>query len=216
MAATPLEDRAIEAYGKGFVWGVTVKSGGSVSPSPDPDPNDWIGAWEAIGRRDGISGITRNRFEGITVGVSPDERRVYDQGYDGASVAVRHDWYQQGQKDRAMGRPRRYVLEQIYGDAPPGAFNLPNANGGVIVNAPPPYSPPPPYRVPNLPPVVAYPDRYPPNEGYYPPYPPRRFRRRRPGIIITGPWGEIDRTQLAAQLGQPQTVRPGDLLDTYY
>ena len=56
----------------------------------------------------------------------------------------------------------------------------------------------------------------PPAAPYYPPYPPRRFRRRRPGIIITGPWGEIDLTQLAAQLGQPQTVRPGDLLDTYY
>lgn len=221
MAATPIEDRAIDAYGKGYTRGATIRAGGTVSPAPDPDPNDWIGAWEAIGIRDGLTGIPRNRFEGISVAVSPDERRVYDQGYDGANVAVRHDWYQQGQKDRAVGKPRRYVLEQIYGDAGPGQYvgvvppPAPVGNGGVVVLPPPPYRNPPPYG--NPPPVVTYPNQpYPPDWG--PPYwsqwdrYPRRHRRRS-GLVLRGPWGEIDLGMLAAQLGQPQTVRPGDLLN---
>lgn len=210
---------ATELAQKDYESGYRVGDGRRRLVTPTPiSPALAASFWFQRGDADGFVGNPLVSFSFAAGAASTsDEIRAYEQGYNGQPLSLPFlaGWWESGKSDVAAGRAPTWLLrtEQIGRN---GSAPAPIPNGGVIVNAPPPYSPPPPYRVPNLPPVVAYPDRYPPNEGYYPPYPRRRFRRRRPGIVITGPWGEIDLTQLAAQLGQPQTVRPGDLLDTYY
>ncbi len=201
------EDNARQAYDRGYTYGVTVRRGGAVSPFM-PDDRTYEGAWELIGRADGMQNIPRNRFEGIAIAITADERRDYDDGYSGKPVAIQHGWYQQGALDRARGLPKRYVLERIYSDAgapigpqPPGPVIVaPPVGPGPVIVAPPPVGPPPRW------------DGY----GYPPPVIiPRRRRPRRPGIVIRGPWGEVDLVELSRALRgeDPRTHSPLDFID---
>lgn len=205
------EDRAKQAYDRGYTYGVTVRLGGAVSPFM-PDDRTYEGAWELIGRADGMQNIPRNRFEGIAIAISPDERRDYDDGYSGKPVAIQHGWYQQGALDRARGLPKRYVLERIYSDsgAPIGPTPPPYRGGpGPVIVAPPVGPGPGPGPVIVAPPPVGRPPI-----GY--PFPiPRRRRPRRPGIVIRGPWGEVDLVELSRALRgeDPRTFSPLDFLD---
>lgn len=205
------EDRAKQAYDRGYTYGATVRLGGVVSPY-QPDDRLYEGAWENIGRVDGMQGIPRNRFEGIGIAITADERRGYDDGYVGKPVAIQHGWYQQGALDRARNMPKRYVLERIYADAGAPIGPAPPYSGGrgpVIVA--PPVGPPP---VVVRPPPVGPPPGW---DGYgYPPLPygsPQRRRPRRPGIIIRGPWGEVDLADLGRLLrSDPRTYSPDEFL----
>lgn len=139
-----------------------------------------------------------------------DEARAYEQGYNGQPLTLPYlqGWYDSGKADIAAGRAPTWLIrsEFIGRNSSPVVVGPPpyRGPGPVIVNPPPPG----PYGVPapTYPPPV-----FGPYGGYPPPF-PRRWRRRRTGLVIRGPWGEIDLAELAAALGNPQPVPPSDLL----
>ncbi len=163
-----------------------------------------------IGERDGYAAKGKRNFLGGTQGASTDEERLsYDDGYYGNS-APRFDgyqaWFAQGRADRAAGLERAWVVRSgtnapsPYSPGPvrPAPPYVPNPNAGpgpvVIVNPPPPNG-----GNPNgfPPPVVVQPAPGPFRGGYRPAPPPWYRQRRRTGIVIRGPWGEIDLAELS-------------------
>jgi hypothetical protein len=194
--------------------------------SPPTSPGDADSFWWLTGARDGF---IPNPFLSFVFADGAagdlDEVRAYEQGYNQQSLSLPFlsGWYASGKADRDEGRGPRWLIrsENIGANRPPVPVGPPGPGPGPVIVAAPPYrgapsgyppsgSPygggPPPYG-----PYGGYPSPYGPYGGYPPPF-PRRWRPRRPGLVIRGPWGEIDLSELAAALGNPQPVRPGELL----
>ncbi len=158
-----------DAYFQGYKYGQWLRNG--MPAPPPPDGNLDVGAWELIGRRDGLENARQLDFDrSIGLAGSRVERQQYDDGYTGKPVNYVTAWYQQGAFDRSQGLPRNYLMTRSF-PAGPLPVETPRGNGPVIVQ-PPPYG--------------GYPQ---------PPLTPQR-RRRRGGIVIQGPWGRINLSEL--------------------
>ncbi|MBL8635971.1 MAG: hypothetical protein JNM40_22275 [Myxococcales bacterium] len=205
-------------YEAGYRSGDARRSGRTPSPV---SPHIAGSFWFQRGDGDGFVGnpFLSFAFADGAAGDS-DEVRAYEQGFNQQSLSLPYlaGWYASGKADREANRAPTWLIrsENIGANRPPVPVRPP---GPVIVTAPPyrgaPSGYPPsggPYGggLPPYGPYGGYPAPYGPFGGY-PPF-PQRFRPRRPGLVIRGKWGEIDLSELAAALGNPLPMRPGELL----
>ena len=154
---------AAESYSYGYSKGIAVRLNDLSKATERPPVVDEF--YVDLGQRDGSLGKDRRNFEGATEAAeTEEERRTYDDGYNGNSEP-RFDgyqmWFEQGIEDKRNGLERVWVLRrrQTQAEPPRPAPPTPQPAPPSATPAPAPPTPPvaPPPSAPTTPPATPQP-----------------------------------------------------------